>query len=89
MTTQIIYDAKDGTTSIVNLTADEIESRKTTSAENWAFLREQRDFKLTETDWWAVSDRSMTSAQTKYRQDLRDLPANTSDPTNPTWPTKP
>ena len=24
-----------------------------------------------------------------YRQALRDLPANTSDPANPTWPTKP
>ena len=24
-----------------------------------------------------------------YRKSLRDLPANTSDPANPTWPTKP
>ena len=24
-----------------------------------------------------------------YRQTLRDLPANTADPSNPTWPTKP
>ena len=24
-----------------------------------------------------------------YRQTLRDLPANTSDPENPTWPTQP
>ena len=24
-----------------------------------------------------------------YRKALRDLPANTSDPANPNWPTKP
>ena len=52
-------------------------------------LRHLRDEKLKETDYWALSDRSMSEAQTKYRQDLRDLPANTSDPANPTWPSKP
>ena len=51
-------------------------------------LRHLRDEKLKETDYWALSDRSMSEAQTKYRQDLRDLPANTSDPANPTWPSK-
>ena len=28
----------------------------------------------------------MTVAQTTYRQELRDLPANTTDPANPVWP---
>ena len=63
----------------------------TTEASKNAFgvLREDRTKKLAETDWWGASDLTMTDAQKKYRQDLRDLPANTSDPTNPTWPTKP
>ena len=39
-------------------------------------LREERDKKLTETDWWAMSDRTMTTEQTNYRQALRDIPAN-------------
>ena len=52
-------------------------------------LREERDKRLTETDWWASSDRTMTAEQTAYRQALRDLPANTSDSKNPVWPTKP
>ena len=39
-------------------------------------LREERDKKLAETDWWAMSDRTMTSEQTNYRQALRDIPAN-------------
>lgn len=56
---------------------------------NWAELRAERDYLLSETDWWAVSDRTMTAEQTAYRQALRDLPANTADPLNPVWPTKP
>lgn len=52
-------------------------------------LRGERNDKLAETDYWAAGDRTITEAQKKYRQDLRDLPANTSDPSNPTWPTKP
>ena len=55
----------------------------------WADLRALRTRKLAETDWWAASDRTMTAEQTAYRQALRDLPANTTDPENPTWPTKP
>ena len=58
-------------------------------------LRRQRDEKLAETDWWAGSDHTMTSAQTTYRQALRDLPDGAS-PTwdgttlgNVTWPLKP
>ena len=54
-----------------------------------ANLREERDKRLAETDWWAISDRTMTAEQTAYRQALRDLPANTTDPANPVWPTKP
>ena len=52
-------------------------------------LRLQRNELLTETDWMANSDVTMTDDWKKYRQALRDLPANTSDPDNPTWPTKP
>ena len=55
----------------------------------WEELRNERDGLITETDWWAGSDLTMTDAQTAYRQALRDLPANTTDPANPTWPTKP
>ena len=58
-------------------------------------LRRQRDEKLAECDWWGASDNTMTSAQTTYRQALRDLPDGAS-PTltdgvlgNVTWPSKP
>ena len=60
-----------------------------TNALNWVALREQRDKLLAETDWMANSDVTLADAWKTYRQALRDLPANTSDPTKPTWPTKP
>ena len=55
----------------------------------WAALREKRNSLLAESDWWASSDLTMTNEQKAYRQALRDLPENTSNPLNPTYPVKP
>ena len=55
-------------------------------------LRQRRNALLAETDWWGASDNTMTADQTKYRQDLRDLPngLDTVDKVaKVTWPTKP
>ena len=52
-------------------------------------LRNQRNELLAETDYLALSDVTMTDEMRTYRQALRDLPANTADPANPVWPTKP
>ena len=55
-------------------------------------LRNKRNRLLAETDWWGISDNTMTADQTKYRKDLRDLPSglDTVDKVkNVTWPTKP
>ena len=52
-------------------------------------LRVLRNDKLAESDWMANSDVAMTDAWKTYRQELRDLPATTKDPANPTWPTEP
>jgi hypothetical protein len=55
-------------------------------------LRNKRNALLSETDWWGASDNTMTADQTKYRQDLRDLPSglDTVDKVSKvTWPTKP
>ena len=43
-------------------------------------MREERNKKLQETDWWAAGDRidSMTDDQKNYRQSLRDLPSTAS-----------
>jgi len=52
-------------------------------------IREERNNRLEETDWMANSDVTMSDDWKTYRQALRDLPQNTSDPANPIWPTKP
>ena len=58
-------------------------------------LRQERDRRLVATDitvlpdrWESMNNDSKT-AWSVYRQALRDLPANTPDPTNITWPTEP
>lgn len=69
------------------------------AAEPMAELRRQRDRLLAETDWWGVTDRTMSAEETAYRQALRDMPVNNPLPTlsgenndiigNITWLTKP
>jgi len=59
------------------------------SEENWQTLRSTRNEKLAETDYLALSDVVMSDEMRAYRQALRDLPANTTDPANPVWPVKP
>ena len=52
-------------------------------------IRNQRDRLLAETDWMALSDVTMSSEMTTYRQALRDIPAQAGFPASVTWPTKP
>tara|TARA_R100001510_G_scaffold12901_1_gene10086 strand:- start:459 stop:806 length:348 start_codon:yes stop_codon:yes gene_type:complete len=68
-------------------TVEPTDEEKTAAA--LATLRAIRNAKLQRTDWMANSDVTMSDAWKTYRQALRDLPANTSDPTKPTWPTEP
>lgn len=59
-------------------------------------LRFERNFKLAQSDWWVLPDRTATQAQLDYRQALRDLPENSSPELdangqliNVNWPEKP
>jgi len=82
----ITIDAKTG---VITETDDGLEPETLSSNFFWNVLRNKRQSLLQETDWMANSDVTMSDAWKTYRQQLRDLPANTSDPTNPTYPTKP
>jgi len=56
----------------------------------WSRMRLDREKLLIESDWTQVPDSPVDSAAwATYRQQLRDLPANTSNPRNISWPTKP
>ena len=55
-------------------------------------LRTRRNYLLAQTDFYALSDVTMSAEMTTYRQDLRDLPSGlstVSDVENVTFPTKP
>ena len=62
---------------------DEAPAREMTS------IREHRDNLLTETDWMALGDVTMSDAWKTYRQLLRDIPASNTTYADVTWPTKP
>ena len=59
----------------------------------WGQLRKQRNSLLFMSDYTQLNDAVLTDSKKtewiNYRQQLRDLPSNTSDPANPTWPTEP
>jgi hypothetical protein len=62
-------------------------------AGSWGKLRMDRNALLVSSDWTQYTDSPLgdevKASWTTYRQTLRDLPANTVDPNNPTWPTSP
>ena len=58
-------------------------------ADKWSSVRRDRDRRLAETDYLALSDSTLASNMKTYRQSLRDVPEDNSDPDNISWPSKP
>ena len=85
---------------IIQFTAEE-ETARDAEEKAWADgalaraqanLRQERNRRLAETDFYGNSDVTMSDDMKTYRQNLRDLPAgkDTVDKCdNVTWPTKP
>jgi hypothetical protein len=59
----------------------------------WDAMRAQRNTRLVECDWTQLSDSPLSeqdkTAWADYRNQLRDLPQNTVDPDEISWPVKP
>ena len=84
----------------VDLTAEEETARDAEEAV-WAAgafdraierLRTDRTKRLSDTDWYALQDVTLSDVMTAYRQDLRDLPAGLSTVAEVdavSWPVKP
>jgi len=74
--------------TVSDKTSDEVTEYDTVTA---VTNRARRDIKLTETDFYALSDVTMSSEMTAYRQALRDLPSHSNWPDleDSDWPTKP
>lgn len=89
-----IVNLETGAVTFANFTAEEIAEREAYERDvlpglQLEELRAERNRRLAETDYLALSDATLSEDMRTYRQALRDLPANTSDPANPTWPVKP
>ena len=73
----------------VTWTQVETKQSELTAAEPLKALRAERDRLIAATDWWASSDLTITSAQTAYRQALRDITDDATSLDDVTWPTAP
>lgn len=73
--------------------AFETKFKELVDAEPWNVLRKERNKRLAECDWVAIkaltTDIPVSDEWKAYMSSLRDLPANTTDPANPVWPTPP
>ena len=80
---------EDGTKTTVTRAEQEAEYLAKKVAEKEASVRAERDKKLAETDWMALSDVTMSEGWAVYRQALRDITGQDGFPDEVTWPTKP
>ena len=69
----------------------EVAYQASLDANTAAAHRTTRDIKLAETDFYALSDVTMSTEMQTYRQALRDLPTHSNWPylEDSDWPTKP
>ena len=68
-------------------TADEMNAAVVKG--NWDRVRKERNALLAATDFYALSDVTMSDAMETYRQSLRDLPASVENSADVVWPEKP
>lgn len=59
------------------------------AAEPLKLLREERNRRIAETDWWASADLTMSAERTAYRQALRDITDTYTSLDDVVWPDKP
>jgi ATP-dependent 26S proteasome regulatory subunit len=85
---QILEGSEEITDSIdfeaVQELSDELQAEADLNA-----LKAERNKRIAETDWWALTDKVMTVEQQDYRQALRDITENYNSINNVVWPEKP
>lgn len=84
-------NSKTGEVTYIPWSQDRIDEWNAQEAiDVWVRLRNERNKRLSSCDWTQSLDAPVDQAAwAAYRQELRDLPANTTDPYNPVWPTPP
>lgn len=91
-------NGKDGTFTVVDSNGDsvsidmasvEAKAVELHTAELLDELRAERNKRLAETDHYGLSDQSMSTEMSTYRQNLRDITDTYSTLDTVVWPTKP
>ena len=72
-----------------HFTGDDTAKDARLLADKWTAVRRDRDRRLAETDFLALSDQTLSNSMKTYRDSLRDVPEDNSDPDNISWPSKP
>lgn len=84
--------ATDADGNVVSWDADAVATKEAEliAAFKLSELRTERNRLIAETDYWVLSDTAnASSAQTTYRQALRDITDSATSLDDVTWPTKP
>lgn len=84
--------ATDADGNVVSWDADTVATKEAEliAAFKLSELRTERNRLIAETDYWVLSDTAnASSAQTTYRQALRDITDSATSLDDVTWPTKP
>ena len=80
---------RDPETGVISL----VENTQKKTDQSWTALRTQRNQLLQQSDWTQLQDAHLSaekkSAWADYRQALRDLPDETTNPLEAEWPTSP
>jgi hypothetical protein len=95
----VVFDPPSVGTNLVvdfvakTITHDQAQTDADALERSWDRLRSERNALLVSSDWTQASDSPLTdevqASWATYRGELRDLPASTEDPDDPTWPTPP
>ncbi|HEJ2458035.1 TPA: phage tail assembly chaperone [Vibrio cholerae] len=79
--------------SFESLPISEQDKAKIVSDAKWEVIREKRQPFIDKTDWTQMPDAQLSPEKkaefAAYRQALRDIPQNYSNPDDVVWPTKP
>ena len=80
---------KDGNVVSWDASAVATKEAELITAYKLSELRIERNRLIAETDYLALSDATLTSAMSTYRQALRDITDSATSLDDVTWPTKP
>ena len=84
-----IFEGSKEITGTIDMVEVEAQAAILTQDFKKAQLRAERNKKIAETDWWALSDSNITQEQEDYRQALRDITDVYSSLDDVVWPVKP